>query len=43
MDGSDPRVWAVAVVVMLTVALIGAAIPSVRASRIDPSRALRGE
>jgi ABC-type antimicrobial peptide transport system permease subunit len=43
MDGSDPRVWAVAVFVMLAVALIGAAIPSVRASRIDPSRALRGE
>ena len=43
MDGSDPRVWAAAVVVMLAVALIGAAIPSVRASRMDPSRALRGE
>jgi ABC-type antimicrobial peptide transport system permease subunit len=41
ISGSDPRVWTVAVAVMLTVALIGAAIPSLRASRIDPARALQ--
>jgi len=43
VTGTDPRIWAVAIGVMLTVALIGAAIPSIRASRIDPSRALQAD
>jgi putative ABC transport system permease protein len=41
IEGGDPRVWAAAAMLMLTVALIGAVIPALRASRIDPSRALR--
>lgn len=43
VTGTDPRVWAVAVGVILIVALTGAALPSIRASRIDPSRALQSE
>jgi len=41
ITGTDPRIWAVAIGVMLAVAIIGAGIPSLRASRIDPSRALQ--
>ncbi|MEO6222430.1 MAG: ABC transporter permease, partial [Vicinamibacterales bacterium] len=41
VTGNDPRLWAVAIGVMAMIAVIGAAIPSIRASRIDPSRALQ--
>jgi predicted permease len=41
INGNDPRVWTAAVTVMLFVALTGALIPAIKASRIDPSRALR--
>lgn len=43
VTGTDPRIWAGAMGVMLAVAVIGAAIPSIRASRIDPTRALQSE
>ncbi len=43
VTGTDPRVWAAAVGVMLAVAVIGAVIPSIRASRIDPTRALQSD
>jgi predicted lysophospholipase L1 biosynthesis ABC-type transport system permease subunit len=38
---TDPRVWAVAVALMVAAAGVGALIPAVRASRVDPLRALR--
>jgi hypothetical protein len=41
--GTDARLWAGAVAIIVTVALIGAAIPAWRASRINPSRALRAD
>ncbi len=37
----DIRVWAAAVAALLAMALLGAIIPSRRASRVDPVRALR--
>ena len=37
----DPAVWFVSAVVMLATAGVGACIPALRASRIDPVRALR--
>ena len=39
----DARVWAVAIVIVTTTAVTGALIPSLRASRVDPVRALRVE
>lgn len=41
IEGGNAIAWSAAIAVILTVALVGAAIPSIRASRIDPSRALR--
>lgn len=37
----DPALWAAAVAVLLIVATLGALIPALRASRIDPVKALR--
>ena len=39
----DPRVWTFAALVMLGVACAGTLMPSLRASRTDPVRALRSE
>lgn len=39
----DPRVWAAAVVAIVATAAVGTLIPSLRASRVDPVRALRLE
>jgi ABC-type antimicrobial peptide transport system permease subunit len=39
----DPRLWLISALVLLTVTLAGAAVPAIRASRIDPVRALRAE
>jgi ABC-type antimicrobial peptide transport system permease subunit len=41
--GNDPRVWVTAITAMLLVALAGALVPAVNASRVDPSRALRAD
>jgi ABC-type antimicrobial peptide transport system permease subunit len=38
---TDPRIWVAAITLILLVALLGALLPSVRASRIDPVKALR--
>jgi predicted permease len=40
---TDPRIWLSAVGLILLTALIGALVPAVRASRIDPLKALRAE
>ena len=40
---SDPRLWTIAVVTVLTAALAGTLIPAWRASRVDPVHALRAE
>lgn len=37
----DPRVWTAAVVAIVSTAVIGTLIPSLRASRVDPVQALR--
>jgi putative ABC transport system permease protein len=39
----DARVWAVAVGLILLTALVGILIPAIRASRIEPTQALRAE
>lgn len=39
----DPVLWSLAVLLLLVVALMSALLPSLRASRIDPIRALREE
>jgi ABC-type antimicrobial peptide transport system permease subunit len=39
----DARVWAAAAALIITTAAIGALVPAVRASRIDPVNALRSE
>ena len=39
----DPRVWAAAVVAILATAAVGTLIPALRASRVDPVRALSVE
>ena len=39
----DPTVWAAAVGLLLLVGLVGAWIPAVRASRVDPVDALRSD
>jgi len=36
-------VWGSAVLLILTMALVGALIPAIRAGRVDPVRALRAE
>jgi len=38
---SDPRIWASATALILVTALVGALVPALRASRIDPLKALR--
>jgi putative ABC transport system permease protein len=38
---NDPRVWAIAVGLILLAATTGAIVPSIRASRIDPVQSLR--
>ena len=38
---ADPRIWTAAAVLILVTAGLGALLPAVRASRIDPVRALR--
>ena len=43
MSVYDPAVWAVAVAFLLAVAILGALIPAVRASRVDPVQALRAD
>jgi hypothetical protein len=40
---ADPRIWGAAIALILTVACLGALLPAVRASRIDPVKALRTE
>jgi len=40
---TDPRIWLSAVGLILVTALVGALIPAVRASRVDPLKALRAE
>jgi hypothetical protein len=40
---SDPRVWGAAAAVMLATAGLGALVPSVRASAVDPTQALRAD
>ena len=40
---TDPIVWSASAVILVTVALVGTLIPAMRASRIDPVRALRVE
>ena len=39
----DPLALGVAVTTVMTVAIMAALLPAVRASRIDPARALRAE
>jgi ABC-type antimicrobial peptide transport system permease subunit len=39
----DPVVWGAAIAILLAVAVTGALIPSLRASRVDPVRVLRAE
>ena len=43
VEGTDPPIMAAAVAVVLLVSLAAALLPAYRASRIDPSRALRWE
>jgi len=43
VEGTDPPVMAAAVAVVLLVSLVAAMLPAYRASRIEPSRALRWE
>ncbi len=43
LTATDPRLWAVGAVVTITIAMVGALIPAIRASRIDPSKALRAD
>jgi putative ABC transport system permease protein len=43
MSVYDPALWAAAVGLLLVVATAGALIPALRASRIDPVKALRVE
>lgn len=43
LDGGNPLVWVTAVSVILLVTLTGAAIPAIRAGRVDPARTLRTE
>lgn len=39
----DPMVFAVVIVTLVAVAMLASAVPAFRASRVDPSRALRNE
>lgn len=39
----DPRAWGAAVTTLVAVAAFGALVPAIRASRVDPVRALRIE
>lgn len=39
----DPRVWALAIAVIVVTTVVGTLIPSLRASRTDPVQALRAE
>jgi hypothetical protein len=39
----DPRIWAVAIGLILVTAAVGTLIPALRASRIDPTQALRAD
>jgi len=41
LSPGDPRIWATAVLLILATAGVGALIPAVRASRVDPLKALR--
>ena len=43
MKGSDPAILAVAAILLAAVALAAGFFPALRASRIDPMRALRYE
>jgi putative ABC transport system permease protein len=43
VDAYDPRIWVVAIAVLVTIATLGAYLPARRASRIDPVKALRVE
>lgn len=40
---TDPRIWGTAVVLIIAMAVVGALIPAIRASRVDPLQALRTE
>ena len=39
----DPAAWVAAVLLVAGMALAGAAIPAIRAGRVDPARALRAD
>jgi ABC-type antimicrobial peptide transport system permease subunit len=43
IGGQDPRIYVVAVIVLIVSAVVAAAIPARRAASVDPTRALRGE
>ena len=43
VTGSDPLTWASATAILIAAVVLAAAIPALRASRIDPASALRGE
>jgi ABC-type antimicrobial peptide transport system permease subunit len=43
VSGSDPSVVALTAITVALVALTASAVPTIRASRIDPLEALRGE
>jgi len=43
MSVYDPVLWAAAVAILILVAVTGAIVPALRASRIDPVNALRAE
>lgn len=43
VTAADPRVWAVAIALILLTAAAGATIPALRAGRVDPTQALRAE
>jgi ABC-type antimicrobial peptide transport system permease subunit len=43
MSGFDPLAWSAALAVVIATIAVGALVPAMRASRVDPVRALRVE
>ena len=41
--GAEPRVFGVAIIVVIAAALLGCVVPAIRAARVDPAVALRAE